>query len=268
MTRNVKNETRGKWQNRYDKVKIRKLDSYHKCLWKCWTSSYGFKDEWIRFSSSLNLILTSMITYSKIIQPDRNHMMSPIPKKTRKSWIRYDILIDQRIVYGRISLHSFTEWEIWIHHSESLKRIWMKKKTTTLITITKNHFFQINTWKESLFIEKNHHITLISYVKRDVIAYANVSSCAYVSSYERYRSHSIHTQSYISFSKTILYLTSKSWLCLYFADLTPSLIFRSIWSNRVVNERHFRLSIVSLSPYMNVRFCATKLLQIHLHPSQ
>ena len=77
---------------------------------------------------------------------------------------------------------------------------------------------------------------------------------------------SIHSRIFF-FSKTILYLTSKSWLCLYFADLTPSLIFRSIWSNRVVNERHFRLSIVSLSPYMKIRFWSTKLLQKHLHPS-
>ena len=83
MTRNVKNETRGKWQNRYDKVQIRKLDSYNKCLWVWWASSYGLKDEWVRFSSSLNLILTSMITYSKINLPEWNHMMSPIPKKSK-----------------------------------------------------------------------------------------------------------------------------------------------------------------------------------------
>ena len=66
MTRNVKNETRGKWQNRYDKVQIRKLDSYLMFLWVCWTTSNGFKDEWVRFSTSLDLILTSMITYAKL----------------------------------------------------------------------------------------------------------------------------------------------------------------------------------------------------------
>ena len=37
------------------------------------------------------------------------------------------------------------------------------------------------------------------FLNRDVIAYANVPSFAYVSSYERYRSYSIHTQSYLFF---------------------------------------------------------------------
>ena len=98
MTRNVKNETRGKWQNRYDKVQIRKLDFYLMFLWVWWASSYDFKDEWVHISMSLDLILTSMITYSKINLPDRNHMRSPIPKKSKiMDTIWYPVQSDDRI---------------------------------------------------------------------------------------------------------------------------------------------------------------------------